>query len=305
MSMIKLAPEHYDKWNRFALKNHWFWHSTHWLEYLMNSKIGVEFINHSFFAETGRNITNIVPLIQEGDKLISPGFIEEREIIKEVKRIALENGVKHIQVDCDIKQFLNSSSYTCILDLNNIRPTKGHKSAIKKGEQFLTHRISEDIEKFRKFYTNVAKKETRPREAFRLLGQWIKQGFGTLLEALLDDKTVGYVYILHWGKYTYYFMSCTPRTYREYNVTHFLLSKSFDLLKDKGVIYLDMGEQTLNSLHHQPTDKEKSISKFKRSFGGSIVAKPASEYFLDQDYMIDVFANRIHKYWEKENEKEN
>jgi len=303
MSFVKLCPEHHERWNKFCFKNHWFWHTTYWLEYLQNSKFGVEFEDHSFFLENSRQITNIVPLIQEGDKLISPGFDEEREIIREVKRIALENGIKHIQVDCDIKKYLNVQNYTCVLDLNNVRPTKGHKSAIKKAEQFLTYRTSEDIEKFRKYYINVAKKETRPRVTFELLGQWIKQGFGTLLEALLDGKTVGYIYVLHWNKYAYYFMSCTPRPYKEYNVTHFLMNKAFEILRDKGIVTYEMGEQAFNSLHQQPTEKERSISRFKRGFGGEIVTKPSSEYFLDQEYMIDVFANRIHKYWECENEK--
>ena len=140
MSFIKLSPEHHEKWNKFAFKNHWFFHSTYWIRYHMCSKFGVEFKDHSFFIENSRQITNIVPLIQEGDKLISPGFDEEREIMREVKRIALDNGIKHIQVDCDIKKYLNVQNYTCVLDLNNIKPTKGHKSAIKKAEQFLTYR---------------------------------------------------------------------------------------------------------------------------------------------------------------------
>ena len=303
MNYIKLEPKYYEAWDKFALRNHWFWHTTHWIEYITHRKFGVEFKDHSFFIENSRQITNIVPLIQEGDKLISPGFDEEREIMREVKRIALDNGIKHIQVDCDIKKYLNVQNYTCVLDLNNIKPTKGHKSAIKKAEQFLTYRTSENIEKFRKYYINVAKKETRPKETFKLLGQWIKQGFGTLLEALLDGKTVGYIYVLHWNKYAYYFMSCTPRTYKQYNVTHFLMNKVFEILRNKGIEKLEMGEQVFNSLHQNSIEKERAISKFKRSFGGQIIVKPSSEYFLDQNYMIDVFANRIHKYWECEHEK--
>ena len=305
--MIKLTSEYHDKWNKFALKHHWFWHSTYWIEYHVNSKIGVEFIDHSFFTETNRVITNIVPLIQEGDKLISPGFIEEREILKEINRIAVENNIKHIQVNADIKKYLGLTNYTCVLDLDDIRPSKGHKSGIKKAEQFLKFEqlglIYSDIEKFRKFYINVAKKETRPKKAFELLRKWIEQGYGTLLRAYLGEKIVGYVYILHWGKYAYYFMSCVPFPYKQYNVTHFLMNKAFEILREKGITQLEMGEQVLNSLHFQPIEKERSISKFKRGFGGNIIIKPASEYFTSQEYMIDVYANRIHEYWKCENEK--
>lgn len=303
MAMIKLTPEHNERWNKFALKNHWFFHSTHWIEYIMNSKIGVEFIDHSFFTETNRAITNIVPLVQEGDKLISPGFIEEREILKEINQIATDNNIKHIQVNADIKKYLGLTNYTCVLDLDDIKPSKGHKSGIKKGELYLSFNGSLDFERFRKYYTNVAKKKTRPKKTFELLKKWAKQDSGMLLEAFLGEITVGYIYILHWGKYAYYFMSCVPMPYKQYNVTHFLMSKAFEILRDKGVTQLEMGEQSFNSLHYHPIEKERSISKFKRGFGGNIIIKPASEYFMSQEYMIDVYANRIHEYWKCEHEK--
>lgn len=308
MAMIKLTPEYHDKWNKFALKHHWFFHSTYWIEYLMNSKIGVEFVDHSFFADNSKTITNIVPLVQEGNKLISPGFFEEREILKEINRIAVENNIKHIQVNADIKKYLGLINYTCVLDLDDIKPSKGHRSGIKKGEQYLSFRelCSYDTDAFRKYYTNFSKEYTRPKKTFDLLGQWINRGFGTLLEAVLDNedfKTVGYVYILHWGKYAYYFMSCVPMPYKQYNVTHFLMSKAFEILRDKGIEKFELGEQVYNSLHYHPTEKERSISLFKRNFGGQIILKPASEFFMSQEYMIDVYANRIHEYWKCEHEK--
>jgi hypothetical protein len=298
MAMIKLTPEHHERWNKFAFKHHWFFHRTEWLEYLMNSKKDVEFIDHSFFVQTGQNITNIVPLIQEGDKLISPGFDDEREIVKEVNRIAQENGIKHIQVNADIKKYLSVPSYTCILDLDDIRLSKGHKSSIKKAEQFLTCHKGYDVYSFRKYYINYSKEYTRPYKTFDLLGEWIRKGFGTLLEALFEGKIVGYIYILHYKDYSYYFMSCTPQPYKQYNVTHFLMSKAFDILREKGIKEFELGEQVYNSLEYQPTEKERSISLFKRNFGGTIEVKSASEYFMDQTFMIETYANRLHKYWE-------
>jgi len=306
MAFIKLTPEHHERWNKFAFKHHWFFHRTEWLTYLMNSKKDVEFIDHSFFAQTGQNVTNIIPLIQEGDKLISPGFDDEREIVKEVNRIAQENGIKHIQVNCDIKKYLSVPSYTCILDLDDIKPSKGHKSAIKKSEQILSYNSlgSLDIDTFRRYYINFSKEYTRPKKTFELLGDWIWHGVGTLLEATLDNKAVGYIYLLHYKDYAYYFMSCTPMPYKQYNVTHFLMNKAFDILREKGVRKFELGEQVYNSLQYQPTEKERSISLFKRNFGGSIEVKPASEYFMDQTFMIETYANRLHKYWECEHEKD-
>ena len=273
---------------------------------MMNSKFDVDFKNRSFFKEVSGKIKAVVPLIQEGETLYSPGFPDDREIIKEVKRVAKANKIRHIKVDSDIKSFLSTSGYTCIVDLKRISPTKGHKSAINKAKKYLACRISSgdeaEIEAFRRYYLDVARKETRPRYTFELLGEWIKQGFGLLLEARFEGVTAGYVYVLYWGNRAYYFMSASPEKYRPYNTTHFLQSKAFEILRERGVIHYELGEQFYDSLHYQPTQKECSISKFKRGFGGTIVVKPSCEYFLDQQYMIDVYADRIYKYWERENE---
>ena len=317
MSFIKYNGDD-SRWNDFCFRHPhtWFRHTSYWQEYLLNSKFDTEFKNHSFFAEANNTIKAVIPLIQENETLHSPGFPDEREIVKEVIRVAKENDIKHIKVGSDIKGFLNTSGHTCIIDPNKISPTKGHKSAIKKAEKYLSYRVSDtaDIEVFRKYYTNIAKKETRPRRTFELLGEWIKQGFGLLLEATFEGETdpyetasgasLGYVYVLYWGKRAYYFMSASPVKYRPYNVTHFLQAKAFEILRKKGVTQYELGDQVYNSLHHQPTEKERSISKFKRSFGGEIVVKPSCEYFLDQQYMIDVYADRIYKYWERERELE-
>jgi hypothetical protein len=88
--------------------------------------------------------------------------------------------------------------------------------------------------------------------------------------------------------------------YKQYNVTHFLMSKAFDILREKGIKKFELGEQVYNSLQHSPLEKERSISLFKRNFGGTIEVKPASEYFMDQTFMIETYANRLHKYWECE-----
>lgn len=296
---VKLNESDYARWNDFCLKHHWFWHTTYWQEYIMNSKFDTEFKNHSFFNEVSGAIRNIIPLIQEGDTLYSPGFPDERELLKEVKRIATDNNIKHIKVDSDIKSFLNTSGYTCILDLDNVKPTKGHKSAIKKGEKHLRCEVSTDILAFRKFYFKIAKKRTRPNKAFEILGDWINQRFGTLLKAYWRDtnEVAGYVYILHFGNYAYYFMSAVLKRFRQYNVTHLLQSKAFEILRDKGITHYEMGEQVYNSLHCHPSSKESTISKFKRSFGGEVIVKPSCEYFLSPDYMLDTYAERIHKYW--------
>lgn len=296
MNMIKLSPEYYKAWNNYCYEHTWFWHSTHWIEYLQNSKFGVEFKDHSFFIEQNGQIVGIVPLLQEGDQLISPGFEDKRETLAEVKRIALENGVQRVHVDAEIKSYLDVSKYTCMLDLANVRPSKGHRAAIKKGEKYLTYREAIDIWKFREDYFEIAGQVTRPKKTFELLGEWINLGYGILLEALFEGQTAGYIYILAWKEKAYYFMSAVFPQFKQYNVSHYLQSVAFEMLRQRGIRFYELGEQVYSSLHSQPSDKESNISLFKRGFGGQIIRSPASECFFDEQYFRQVCADRIEQY---------
>jgi hypothetical protein len=274
-----------------------FWRTTHWLEYLKNSKIGVEFTDHSFYFKD-----EFVPLLQEGQELFSPGFADRKEILHKISEIAKENNVKRIQVNSDIKEYLNISGCTCVLSLDEINPTKGHKSSIKKAQKYLTYETTLDINQFMQDYFRIAGKKTRPEITFYLLLDFIIMGYGTLLKATFQDKTAGYVYLLHYNDWAYYFMSCVEIEFREYNVSHYLQSVAFDILRQKGVKRYELGNQVYLSLHCQPTAKERNISLFKRGFGGEIVSSPASEFYFDKNYMREVFNDRINNYI-KEREK--
>jgi len=70
-----------------------FWKTEQWLEYLLNSKIGTVYIDRSFYLGN-----KFVPLIQ-GSELYSPMFDDDKEILQQIREIALENNIKRIQVD--------------------------------------------------------------------------------------------------------------------------------------------------------------------------------------------------------------
>jgi len=300
MNIKQLEPQYHEAWNTFCLDNNWFWHTTHWLDYQQNAQIGVEIKDHSFFMEQDGKIISIVPLVQDGNQLISTGFEDRKEILAEVNRIALENDIKRVQVNSDIKEYLSIDGYTCVLDLSDIKPTKGHRAAIKKGAAYLTYHETNDIWKFREDYFEVAGKVTRPRRTFELLGEWINLGYGLLLEALFEGKTAGYTYILCYKNRAYYFMSCVFPECRQYDVSHYLQSVAFDLLRRRGVSHYDLGEQVYDSLTCQPSDKERNISLFKRGFSSNIIRSPASEYFFCPSYMRQIYQERINNYIDAE-----
>lgn len=271
-----------------------FWRTEHWLEYLLNSKIGTVYIDRSFYVGN-----KFVPLIQDGCELYSPGFDDDKEILQRVKEIALENRIKRIQVDSQIKSYLNIGGHTCIINPFEVSPSKGHKSAIKKADQYLVCKRVYETDQFTRDYFEVAGKVTRPEKTFKLLEQWIRSDYGLLLKATYEGKTAGYTYILRYGGWSYYFMGCTFEAYKKYNVSHFLQNWAFFILRNFDVSTYELGEQVYDSLLHQPSEKERHISEFKRHFGGQIVNKPKSEYFFDKDYFVETMQKRIESYKER------
>ena len=275
-----------------------FWQTREYLAYLLNSKIGVEFKNRSFYLDG-----KFVPLIQEGQELFSPGFDDDKKILIAIKELAQQNNIKRIQVNSQIKSYLNISGYTCILDLDNIKPSKGHKSSIKIGQKYLGFEIISQTDQFMQDYFRIAQKMTRPEKTFEILQTWIQQGYGTLLKATCQGNTAGYIYILHHLDSAYYFMGCTEPEYKQYNVSHYLQSIAFDILRQKGIKTYELGNQVYNSLINQPTEKERNISLFKRGFSSNIVINPMSEYFFCPDYMKQVYQSRINNFIRSEYEQ--
>lgn len=272
-----------------------FWKTENWLEYLLDSKNENRYIDHSFYIND-----KFIPLIQGGEEFYSPYFDDDKEILLKIKELALKHNIKRIKVDNQIKSYLNISDYTCVLDLNNVKYSKGHKSAISKANKYLDYGIVEETKQFMIDYFKIAKRKTRPNESFEILEEWIKLGYATLLKATFENKTAGYVYIIHYDDYAYYFMSGTFEEYKKYNVNHFLLDKAFKLLKEKGYTHIELGGQVYNNLQHQPSEKEINISRFKRNFGGEIVLNFKSEYFFDRNYFFEIQTNRIINYMESE-----
>jgi hypothetical protein len=271
-----------------------FWQTKEWREYLLND--GTGYIDRSIYVE-GESIT----LLQNGKEFYSHGFAESLTKIYAIEAVAERYGVKRIQVDSMIKRYLQIPSLTCIVDPFNIRMSKGHKSAVTKANKYLNYSVVKTTEQFMKDYFEIAGKQTRPERTFELLEEWLSKGYGTLLRAEYYGKTAGYVYIIHHRKYAYYFMSCVFEQFKQFNVSHFLQSKAFEILREKGIHIYEMGNQPYNGLLNCPTQKEINISKFKRGFGGDIVYKPRSEHFFDAEYMKQTYENRIIKYLEEQN----
>lgn len=287
-------------WDNFCNihPNAWFYHTTYFRDYVLNSHNDYMGEDFSFKTENG-----ICPLILEQDQFSfqgapTPAFItsDVSKTIETIQTIAVKNNVKRILINNTVPGYIPIMNYAWFLNPGDIEPTKGHKSAIKKGNRFLTVEELTDTYKFANDYYEIAGRQTRPLRTFEILQQWIKLGFGILLAAKFDGKIAGYIYVITYKHKAYYMMSCVFPEFRYYNVTHFLQSKIFKLLEDKGIYIYDMGEQAQVSFIHQPIEKEKNISLFKRGFGGYISEVPCSEYFFDTDYMKKIYEQRMDSY---------
>jgi len=227
----------------------------------------------------------------------------EKQVLAEIKRIALANGIKYIHIRGKVPGYLAADTHTCVIDADTEwNPSKGHAANIKHANFHLTHLVSYDMEKFKTDYYQIAGKITRPSETFDILARWLGSGMGILLEAKYQDKTAGYVYFVTWENWSYYFMSASFEEYKQFCVGHFLISEAVNILRERGIKYLEMGNQPQNSLQHCPSEKDKNIALFKRGFGGSIVYAPASEYFFQKSYFKETMNKRIEDYVKAEYE---
>ncbi len=55
------------EWDDFVFQNDdaWFWHTTEWMQYCLNSQFGVTTVNKSFCLKESKNVIAVVPLILE------------------------------------------------------------------------------------------------------------------------------------------------------------------------------------------------------------------------------------------------
>jgi hypothetical protein len=354
MEVVFLTDLLKNRWNAFCENQEegWFWHTTYWMEYCVNSRFETNSENISFLITDKDRIHAIVPLIIEEncfnnenireftfsggptpyfiiDKSLDKSIKEAVEILiwNEIDRILAEKRIVRIYLRSSCQNsnyisnqktlnpfikmgFLDTSMYSCILSLDidekallsNMR--KGHSSAVKKSLKFLNiecydeNNVTKDkVIQFRDTYFKVAGKVTRPESTFNMIYDFIKRSMGLLFEARLNDEVVGYSLVFYYKNYGYYAMACVIPDYKDYNVSHFLQWHTFLRLKNQEVSYYELGEQYFaDDIFSQTSDKMKSISSFKRGFGGEFVLQFSGESFYEKDYFIALLSKRIENY---------
>ncbi|MDH5523656.1 MAG: GNAT family N-acetyltransferase [Desulfobulbaceae bacterium] len=175
------------------------------------------------------------------------------------------------------------------------------KRLLRKSEGLLSFQVYNsnnillnDFNTFRDFYFDVAGKVTRPQNAFALLFQNIIDGNASLLFACFEEKIVGVQYVIHYKKGAYYLMSAADRVFNKCSVGHLLQHETIKYLCDLGISYYEVGwQQYADTLFDFPSDKDKNISFFKRSFGGIEAPLFTGEKFYSESFFRETIKNRM------------
>ncbi len=153
----------------------------------------------------------------------------------------------------------------------------------------------ETMDAFVHAYFQAAGRVTRPAATFEKWYQIILGGNGFLFELTLAEEIMGYVYILLYKKYAYYCMGCNLNN--RVIGSHLIHWEIIKFLKNRQADFYELGEQFyVPSLYCPTSQKNWTISRFKRHFGGLLVPQSTAEYFYSMDYFNEVWSERITRY---------
>jgi CelD/BcsL family acetyltransferase involved in cellulose biosynthesis len=182
--------------------------------------------------------------------------------------------------------------------------SKGHRAAVKRGVGLFalellsgpaaTHAAVHD---FRALHEAAAGRQTRPPETFDQMAEWAQRGDAVLALARSGDGYVGGSYVSVFNRRAYYLSAAMDRSLSHQPVGHALQWAVIEWLVARGVERYELGLQQFGPLLHDvPTDKERSISRFKRGFGGLLRLAPAWEKWYSPAAFRDVFTARCAAY---------
>ncbi|MEI8217690.1 MAG: hypothetical protein WCG51_01410, partial [Elusimicrobiota bacterium] len=212
--------------------------------------------------------------------------------------------------------YLDSSFNTQILDIapsledlkSNLR--KGHKYDINRTARVLDICIYDSASitpEIYQTYCDMHQKDagrvTRAKITFDLMYEWITNGTAVLVGAKLKENGLfaGFGYMYVYKKGVYYGSACSEPDLGDLPVAHFILWESVKWFKEHSIRFLELGWQFFDaSFHYHVSEKERTIARFKRGFGGELIPQlMAEKYFsaaiFEQEYLarMDRYKNYI------------
>lgn len=272
-----------------------FWHHSRWLAYCEAYRTSNQ--NLSFAVMDEDHIVGVCPLMLEGGEfrgggaplgaMLTNGTVGACvPLYQELARLASTHGQTRYlgRTRPDPDELVTDVSWqTSVIDLmprehqlwEKLR--RSYKSLIHRAED--TYRIEEvpglvgDMccrHILRMVHAEAAGRVTRHVDTWRLMGEWMRDGYGLAVVAYTDaGQCAGFVYCTIYKGFAYYASGATL----EKNMSHALLWHAILACKRRGVSYFEVGWLAREG----DSPKDRAVAHFKEGFGGEPWTVPAVE----------------------------
>ena len=152
---------------------------------------------------------------------------------------------------------------------------KSYRSLVNWGKNNLSleyvnsdHPSRAKFDEYQQFHRVVSGRVTRGQDSWDAMYKAVQSGFGELSLGYLSGVLVSATLIIDGGKVSIYASGVYDRTKFEFPLAHWILYNCIFRAKERGMRTFELGnvESTSN-----PSQKEKSISVFKRGFASHLV----------------------------------
>lgn len=178
---------------------------------------------------------------------------------------------------------------------------KGHRSDIKRardtcGVTIWDHATvrPDTFAAYQALHAKDAGRVTRSQRSFDVMHEWIRHGRAVLAEAHQDGRSLAFALIMLHGSRAYYGSGCQDPEHTRLGASHLVQWSAIEWLKAHGCQTYDIGLQHFEPRWHlRSSDKDRSISAFKRGFGGRLAPLPVVEVFYAPAARVAAMGRRL------------
>lgn len=291
---MRLIYEPDADWDAFALEHGWFWHTSMWRDHAV-AWAGRSASSPAFAVFDQDEMIAIAPAVVPGVPAWAPAVRGDADA--RTRDIALELCLRErsrLQLSPLVPSFpfravefaaattrqgwTDASLTTSVISLTTSeldllrRMSKGHRHAVRHSDHIAVRVTMDatDFETYRGLHEHAAGRVTRPAMTFDQQRDWLRLGYGAMVVAEYGDKPVGAAYLIIFGESAYYASSATLTGYRNEPIGHAMIWNAIRWLQDRGLWRFELGVQHRGLMPYDDSSlKERSVSLFKRGFGGS------------------------------------
>ncbi len=158
--------------------------------------------------------------------------------------------------------------------------TKGCRWGVNWGKKHLDLRVIDNknvtvdsLKIFRELHIEVVGRETRNQQSWSAQFEMVKGGEAFLVFGYLGEDLVSAALFSYSRDYCFYGVSASKRELFNKPISHAVIWEAVSHAQSIGCKWFDFAGQRFPGELEEPTEKELSISAFKRSFGGKTMAR--------------------------------